>query len=527
MTTARRLAADSTDCGPALLRAVSTANARASIWDSASKKIMVDTVAARVNAGAVSPLQAVLATALMPSCFQTSFPPLKVWNGSPGPSWSMLAPQPAQGIMSWYWILLQGVPAVPSKADEATGGLGLLIVLKQTSLTPTESVWSLDIGAASAGKWDSPETVYMSPSQVTLLADGVAFNSPGASGSIRVQTAAISVDITMGATGAVIKKATATSRRGPTYEQAGGNIKNAGIVQNGYWSIVDGTLSNLSYTPAASEPEITFTTGTAWLDYQQIGIAPLKGLQPIMLAAVGGVRNVRTPTGPAWLFVVIQTPTLQLSAYILAGSELDVFKTGEKTSVLSVANVWVPGQPAEYNVPAMFQLLGTYASTNVPSTVQLVLLASGTQSGATFELHSTVLPSGAPPFLKSASGSCYESPSLVSRNGILLDDSRAVIEWVEPGLYPTTTDALVGSGLSARILDARKPSASAIATIAIVSALILAAFLALVVGIPVASARHKQQRVHRTQIGTFRDSRVLRPTPDPSDFSQLSVNSYM
>jgi hypothetical protein len=225
----------------------------------------------------------------------------------------MLMPQPAQGITSWYWVLLQGTPsALPAPANS---DLGLLIVLKQTSMTAAESVWSLDIGAAHAGTWTSQSTVYMTPSAVTVSSSGVAFNSASASGFINVSPTTISINIAMLDSGLIIQ-ATASTARGPTYEQAGGNIKNVGSVQNGYWSIVDGALSSLVYIPQGG-PAMKFQLGTAWLDYQQIGLSPLGGLQTIVLAALGGVQNVNRPTGPEWLFIVVQAPDIQISAYAL------------------------------------------------------------------------------------------------------------------------------------------------------------------------------------------------------------------
>ena len=475
-------APSSTDCGALLLSAVTGAASRASVWDADAKRIMVDTVSARVRAGPVSPLQAVLATTLMPNCFQTSFPPLVAAGGS-GPPADMLMPQPAQGITSWYWVLLQGTPS--ASPAPVNSDLGLLIVLKQTSMTAAESVWSLDIGAAHAGTWTSQSTVYMAPSAVTVSSSGVAFNSESASGSINVSPTTISINITM-PDGGLIIKATASTARGPTYEQAGGNIKNVGSVQNGYWSIVDGALSSLLYTQGGST--MNFQLGTAWLDYQQIGLSPLGGLQTIVLAALGGVQNVQKPTGPEWLFIVVQAPDIQISAYALAGPELNAVKAG-KAVAFPVANVWYTGEPAQYGISVILRVLATYDGTTVPAIVQLYL----PEITMSIVLTTTLSRSNPPPLLTSAAGSGYESPATITFGENIIHNAHGVIEWVTPGLYPTTEDALAGSGLPQSILNARKPSTSAIATLVSVSALILAAFLALAVGIPVAIHKHNKK----------------------------------
>jgi hypothetical protein len=460
------------DYREALLLGVSNTIAKSSVWDQASNAALSKAIYNRAVEGPITAEQAVfIAGTLMPTGFTFSFPPLAVTNTSTGPPPNNLAPIPTQGIKSWYWNLTQFT-------DGSGKDSGVLVVLQQQSIVPGGdgiTVWSLYAGAVDPDTkaWVSPETVYMDNSQVTIVQNGATFSSPGAVGSIIASATGFDISLLMVKSGFRFA-VSSTSARGPTYEQSGGNVKKMGIFQNGYWSIVDGVITNsasavsLQLTPTGTP--YTYTLGYSWLDYQQFGLLPLPGLDKLFAAATksGAIETV-------WLFLVIQSSDVQLDAYVVDPGALSKFKTGQPGKKWNVANVWKTGEPAKYNVPCSVQLVATYPGTNIPSAIKVTVEGYGVYVLTSY--------SKEVPYLKTASGSGYESPSYVTINGVAAPAARGVIEWVPENVYPTQQDALVGASMNTDILKARNASALAIATITLSSIGIAVVIILAVLGI--------------------------------------------
>jgi hypothetical protein len=456
------------DYREALLLGVSNTIARSTPWDQESNAALSKAMYIRAMQGPISAQQAVYITGmLMPTSFTFSFPPLAVTTTGAGPASNNLAPLPTQGIKSWYWNLTQF-----TNGDGKDSGV--LLVLQQQSIVPNGegiTVWSLYAGAVDPDTkaWVSPETVYMDNDQVTIVPNGAIFSSPDAVGSIIASSTGFDISVTMIKAGFSFQ-VSSTSARGPTYEQSGGNVKKLGVFQNGYWSIVDGVITKppakvVSLQLTSTGKQYTYNGGYSWLDYQQFGLLQLPPLERLF-ASVTKSSAIET----VWLFLVIQTPDIQIDAYLIDPSALSQFSAGKSGKKWNVGNVWQTGKPAKYDVPCNVQLVATYPGTTIPSAIKVTMDGYGVYVLTSY--------SKGVPYLQTASGSGYESPSYVTINGAAAPAARGVIEWVPKGVYPTQQDALVGAAMSTDILKARDASSLAIATVTL-SSIGLAGLLAL------------------------------------------------
>ena len=470
-----------TDYNKAILDRVTATVGVSHVWSHDSDAAVCRAVRARVSGGApLDPKDAILLAGLLPPLYNVSLPPLKVVHGGVGPAADNLLPDVTQGVKSWYWNLTHFI-------GEDGERVGVLVVFRQTAISaggrglPATSAWCLYGGLVSSvdGVWQELLPKYFTDAEVQFdrTTSTLTFESSEAKGSFHVTPTEFQV--------AVFYKDTAqafhvnsTTGRGATYEQSGGNLTQLGPLQNGYWSIVDGVVNGgMVQAPASVFDTATtraqlslpraYTVGTSWLDYQQVGFA---GVTPAERFALSLIRT--NPAASArWLFVTIQSPTIQANAYCMDTKDLAAFGRKAPTAVLHTGNVWKAGQAAQYGVPVTFQLVETYPGTTVPSKVKVTF--HGVEELGTCTLTSF---SKNAPLLMSAGGSGYESPATVQHGNLVSTASTGVIEWVPQGLYPTVKQAIQEAGLdSVSIQAAWAPSPLATTTAVLIAVGVLVA----------------------------------------------------
>jgi hypothetical protein len=470
------------DWTTAILDGVDQYSRNTSHWFAPSARVVAKEIKTRALKGPINGEQAATIISLMPGSFNLGFKPLtQVYSGT-GPT--NLAPNPTEGILSWYWNMTQLRDAINPTNDTA-----ILTVLTQKSIStsPATSVWTFYVGYIvpnSGGIWYFVDPLYLSDDEVTIKADGATFNCANVSGSFVVKPASFVIDVNY-ASGLKFN-IKASSARGPTYEQSGGNVSNIGNIQNGYWSIVDGLIDVFNDVTLQTESGVTplkYTTGVSWLDYQQAGLKPFSGFENMLLATM-----YTKPSENVWLFVTVQTPTYQIDAYIMGKAALNDFSNG-KIVTQNTANVWVVGQPAQYKVRCNIRLVDTYHGTNVPSSIYLWINDPNSNTGPQYEVQLTSYATTLP-YLHAAGGDGFESPSTVSiltSVPPLLNDpqSYGVIEWLPAPANPDAfqTLNLEKAGLNQSFTDAYKPNPSAQSALAFAIIGILAVITFIIVGI--------------------------------------------
>jgi hypothetical protein len=489
------------DWTTAILDGVSQYAKNASHWFAPSVKVVHNEIQARALKGPINGEQAATIINLMPGSFNFSFKELTEVHSGTGPT--NLAPNPTEGVLSWYWNMTQ-----LQDAANPSNNTAILTVLTQKSISPVPavSVWTFYVGYIvpnSGGQWYFVDPVYLSDSEVTIVTNGATFAQTNVvQGSFLVTPTSFAISVTYNS--GLAFTINASSARGPTYEQSGGNVSNIGNIQNGYWSIVDGLInaSNpVSLQTAAGAKAQQYVTGVSWLDYQQAGLKPLSGLENMLLATM-----YTKPSQNVWLFLTVQTPTIQIDAYVMGKDALNDF-SNKKIVTQHTANLWVVGQPAQYKVECNIRLSATYPNTNVPSAI--LLWINNPQSNINPQYSFTLTSYASTlPYLHAAGGDGYESPSRVNVMGVDDPQSYGVIEWLPAPADESAreTSNLTKAGLNQSFTDAYKPNPSAQSALAFAIIGILAVITFIVLGIvylTLKDQRYTKRDVVMKQSATF------------------------
>ena len=473
------------DYSNSLVVALQRAKCTTAGWNKPSINYAIKAVQQLAKKGPITAKSALLVSTLFPSAFTFASTPLveiKKADAGAGPNASDLAPKIHQGLQSWYWNLTNFVSAAGVQS-------GVLFVIKQTTIDAESglSVWSVDAGAVDPAtmKWVSPATVYLDSNTVSVIPNGLLIRpNSQIAGTVAVTATSFAINVSFLASGFSFS-VNSSSARGPTYEQGSGNVKRIGPLQNGYWSIVDGVVTTGTLQIRAADAVHKFDAAVpqmSWLDYQQFGVSGISYMDQLLAAAI------KAPAAQTrWMFLVVQTPSYQLDAYILNAGLISKLKAG-KAAKSFTANVWQKGAAAVYDVACTAQIMDVYPTSagggvGVPSVVQLSV---GAPLNLTFVLTTTCPLTQ--PMLKTAGGSGYDSPSVVTVNGKAV--GTGVIEWVPGSMYPTQKDVLAESGVSADILKATNPNPAAQAALAFFIIFVVL-FIASLVLIPLCVVKSK------------------------------------
>ena len=483
-----------------LLLALESAKCKTSGWNTPSIDKAIGAVKERSRRGTINAKNALLISTLFPAAFAFASTPLKELKkeeAGQGPEPSNLAPVITQGLSSWYWNLTNFVSLTSPSSNS-----GVLFIIKQTTIDAASglSVWSIDAGAVDpdSKKWVSPETVYLDSDMVRVIRNGIKIMpNPQISGHVAVSATGFSISVNFTSSGFNFQ-VSSTSRRGPTYEQGSGNVKRIGPIQNGYWSIVDGsTTSGVLSTTSTSKTHNYNAKGSgnpngmSWLDYQQLGLAGVTHFEQMLASAVKAPASEMK-----WLFFVIQTADFQLDGYLL----FNILKKGEVSNLHArrsvfgkkTINYWKAGNIALYDLNCTIQILDVYPETfavgGVPSAIAVTIQSPGLDN-VTYTLTSitSTIPS-----LITAGGSGYESPSTVTWNDAsgTKQYGTGVIEWVPGGMYPTKADVFKESGISRNILKSADPNPNAQAFLSFMLIFVVFFVISLVL-IPIYATRRK------------------------------------
>jgi hypothetical protein len=473
--------------------------------------------------GPIGPQQAIAINDVLPTWFQASKPPVTYYSATAtesggasrgassanatvsasyaqyGPGAAQLPLNVRQGLTAWYWCCLQlaGSSAAPSSA--------VFIVLFQTLIhgSTGASAWSLVVGFVdpASQKWISIPTLYLSDDQVKVTATGVVFNVPAVvQGQLSIGAAgfAVSVGYAQASVGSGFSvQAAVTSVRGPTYEQPAANMSiEGGIVQNAYWSIVDGSIMPSSCTLApfgAASFLYSYNAGWGWLDNEQIGMQHLPSTDRFLAAlAPTPALDIK---GTKWLWTAIQATQFQMDASVVGAANIAKLVKEAGTPggfVAGSGNVWVPGVAKPYyNVPCQIRIDAMYANTTVPSaiTVSMPTLSSISSTFPTTISLTSRVPNV--PQFEVSGAVFYESPAstnIPTQSGSAIPGG--VIEW-NTGTPSIDTLAAIGGFSASKASELSSPSA---ATIGILCAFIILTLvlIALIVSVIVWAVKGRQ-----------------------------------
>ncbi len=444
-----------------ILRTLSDAAAKADVFQAQAANTALAAIGKYASQGPIDAETAFGLMGLLPIAVASSFPPITVTTSGSGPAPTGLAPNVGQGFQSWYWNATQF--ANPDTA--------VVLVLKQVQVNPSmdASAWALYGGATHpvTREWINIPSTYLDSDQVRIDAAGATIVGRS---DVQATFAAAPNGFSISCSTPQLQfSVTATSARGPTYEQAGGNVLASGPFQNGYWSIVDGSVTAGSVTVQGTPP-FTFSTGWSWLDYEQFAVKPLPGV----LSFFSSVKPAPPQFTMNWMWLMVQSPGMQLDMFIVGTAVLEKLHRGGTVQVTNVS-VWVPGRPAQHNQRAAVKIDAVYPGTNIPRGVTITV--DGT---ATFALAS-YSRGGLPSVQRYVGGTAYESPCLVQSQPA----ARGMIEWVVPA---DARDAAKTLGLpSTYIPDLTKPSTAAV--LVIVGLVLMVLFVAAIITTGVYSAK--------------------------------------
>ena len=459
------------DYGPALVQAVHESAKTAGPWQASAAASTEVAVRARAAAGWINAEDATAIVLTMPPFFAQGLAPLtNVVTATP--PLTNLAPVLSEGIKSWYWHL----------GSFANTGVVVLFTATMVSTSRSIAAWCLSVGAidGTSGVWVPQPPIYYAPSEVQIINGngraGVVFANARAAGTVIIDATTgktFSVAVVVHDTGFVYES-TANSLRGPTFEQSSGSVETvAGIVQTGYWSIVDGVLASATLRVSTATAPIAATTGWSWLDYQQLGQTEIPG----GLRFLQALGTPSTQVGYQWLWAAIQTPARQLAFRFVTPEAVAVLSSGGCAAQGNV-NIWDVGKPPRYGVPATAVVVARYPGTGVPSRVMLAV-SGGDGDGDVYELTSlSTTPASLPGLLPG-----WESPSTVAVNGVASPASRGTIEWTMPtDRAPVALKAgMTGTYLS----NTSSPDAAAVATLVVPIVVVVAVILGVAVGLQV------------------------------------------
>jgi hypothetical protein len=461
------------DFGPALVASfagVASGAPGANVWAASAACNGATALAHRAAAGPILGPDAVTIADSVPAyILETSTPLVVVRSSNPNPPQSLVPLQTATGFSAWYWVSTQ--------FEDAGGApVGIVLLLMQVLVGPGKaakcrgcapvgpvSVWMLYGGASLNGVWHTFPTTYLDDSQVTATPTGVVVTSPGAVASFSVVVgdgaggsvgggvpapgfAGGSFDVSVVLADGTALHLAGSTARGPTYEQAGANVATSGPFQTAYWSIVDGvpsTVATLSL-PGKAPVVAVGPNRWLWLDNQQFGLQRVGGAAQFASALMGS-----SLTAFSWLWTIVQTPDVQLNAFLAAGKPLQRFLAGQSVAAVE-CSMWETGKPARHGLKATITLGATYPGTSIPSAIAIEV------EGRTWVLQSLVAN---PPNMRSDTSTTFESPSRVQLDGVPVPNGVGVIEWQHGA---TTLEAVKATtGLPASYGKAYDPSVTA------------------------------------------------------------------
>jgi hypothetical protein len=445
----------------------------------------------------------------MPVFVASQSTPLQTDNGAAVPS--TLSVQSQQGFVSWYWVCAQIDPGPGQKR------VGVLLVLIQQTLPGGGLLWSIYGGlAVQGGAWERLGPIDLQAHEVTQTADGIAVTAPAVVATFAPTRTGFGVaaDFKQQLTTIAL---VATSVRGPTFEQAGGPFSKAGPIENGYWSIVDGVV----HAGTVATPSYSVSgPGSAWFDYQQLGIAPMSTFTKLVLAAT---RPSSVSAAWLWLFAQLKSGT-QFNVAVI-GADLQSLQAGNAVRG-SVANIWQAGAPPLFNIECTVQVMawydepssGGWASARVPHAVSIVI---GASAFALVGIQSAASPPPALGPIFNGVPAIYESPASVFTAVGGGDGSSDALDSVGVGVIelrpsgPTAASVAAALQLPAQFLEAFKPSPAAQAIFYGGIAFIIAVLIVLLVVVPVVVSHQKVKAV-RASANAARAPARPTPTPTPT-----------
>lgn len=465
------------DYSSSLLSALESAKANATVFERQNAQKTLDDVASMTKAGAINGKTVSALMGVLPLFVSANTKPLREYGGTGPTATAQLVPQVDQGLHSWYWSCTQFF--APNTA--------VFVVLSQITVDPATnlSVWFINGTATTPGTgvWVQTPVVFLEPGDVVIdAATGTTtVTNPQVNAVFKVSLTGCTVSATWTATGFSVTF-TCTTARGPVYEQARTSDLRIGPVQSGYWSIVDGVVTNSaanSFTPGNGMAVTTYSSGVSWLDYQQFGIKGLSKVERYFSALTPSFPHTFT----SWMFLTIQDGTTQISCSVLKEGQLRELRQG-KTVHTTTASVWsgTPNTVGQHNLPVSVQVLATVPGGKNLGQVPVSVLV--TCQGKTYKLvsYSTTLPV----LIASTSVTICESPCIVNNSST----ARGVIEWF---VQNTDEDAIVRSiGLpTAYVKHVTAPSQQAI--LAIVMAVLILGLVISVICVGVESGKRNRQ----------------------------------
>ena len=298
------------------------------VWNVEAATGTVKALVQRAAAGPIYAQEAVFIANAFPPYVNAATPPLSEYAGGAPVSF---APNVKQGIASWYWnntVLPTGNLVTALYQYQIDGGAGV-------------SAWMFTGGYCLGGTWTPFKPVFIANTDVTVTANGVVIQVRNFSFALAITSSNFTLTV-ISNDNQVEFTLTASSARGPTFEQANGNLSRTGLAQNAYWSVVDGVAEGSLRTDSGP---LVFANAWSWLDYQQIGTEKPSQAQQFLLAEHGAV------TSQPWMWVIVQRETVQVALFFSGRKKLQELADGKEVTA-GTTNVWTVGQRPQLNVSA-------------------------------------------------------------------------------------------------------------------------------------------------------------------------------
>ena len=483
------------DFSDAFIDAIEAANRQATPWELQAVKCVTSVMRERLLAGPINLLQAFKISSALPLVLYTamSSPPLTKWvhthpkftAPSPAPAKHLLQsghkagekpkpkPKPkrrphaniqvagnvnpeelildaTQGLRAWYYVLAQA--KLPSGKSAP-----MFLILYQSGIHAKKGVsaWACMASATEpddTNAWlSAPCLAILDSSQVQMYFDRVTIQSPQVTGYIDFSSAPhrVTVDVTFAAA-AFAFKADIHSAYGPVVHSRGKSVSSNGPLQTRRWSLVDGTLT--AATVKVGTVTRTATSGVAWVDFQQQGVAHIPPLLRFIQSTLNTANYVES-----WLEISFQTP--DAAVYIM-------LKEPTKNNAPSwlmhgKCTVWsskAGAQECHYGVPVTVKI-NSVDALNLPPASMLVRV----EGQGEFVLSSR---DGAPAAATFIASLFYITPCTVATAGnptVVIGAGN--LQFAPPTLTPA--EIIASAGLSRRLVHAMKPSETARAALAL------------------------------------------------------------
>lgn len=323
------------------------------VWNVEAGTDTVNAIVDRASQGPIYVKEAVYIANAFPPYVNAATPPISQYTASAP---SSFAPNVREGIVSWYW----------NNTVLPNGNLVTALYQYQIDGPGAVSAWMFTGGYSMGTTWTGFSPVFIDNKDVAVTSNGLAIKMPHFSFALAVTNTAFTLAL-VSTDNQFECTLTATTARGPTFEQPNGNVSRTGKGQNAYWSVVDGVASGSLRNDSGS---VAFSNAWSWLDYQQIGTQPLSSGQQFMLAWAGAV------TTQPWMWVIVQTESQQVALFFSGQTKLQQLADGKQVTA-GTTNVWVTGQAAQLNtdVKATARVVDfqTVGGTKVPSTLAVTL----------------------------------------------------------------------------------------------------------------------------------------------------------